>query len=158
MQSPKGLRPRFPGWERGSRGVGGMGPGQRGIPVSFSPVGKRPCQPRRETSPPSRKGASGLGRPPGIAGSIENPGSGPHPGLPGSLLLRPSHSFICSFILRIHPAAALWAAYPGSGTELGVVNTAQMGQGEHLLSTRTEPKARPAAPLPQTPSSGTAPK
>lgn len=43
-------------------GLGGVGPRAAGMPVSLSPAGKRPCQPSRETSPSSRKDASGPGR------------------------------------------------------------------------------------------------
>lgn len=73
------------------------------------------CQPKKnsEISLSSWKDASGLGPQAGIADFLEKSASRPHPGVPGGLL-GPSHSFICSFILRIHPANAPTAPTLGS--------------------------------------------
>lgn len=93
--------------------VGGWrGEPQRRIFPPVSELGKL-CQPSSEISLSSWKDASGLGPQAGIADFLEKSASRPHPGVPGGLLV-PSHSFICSFILRIHPANAPTAPTLGS--------------------------------------------
>lgn len=84
-------------------------------------------------------------RSPRFASFLENPCSGPHPGLPGGLLLRPSHSFICSFILRS-------IQQPLRGYLLGVGHAAERCEsppnarwGDSLL-TRKNPMAGQAVP------------
>lgn len=100
--------PQFPGWECGSRVVGRVGRSGAGCrPVSD--------QLARDLAKQAVRLHLLQGRAPqGWGGQLAFPasqqsGSGPHPALFGGLLLGPSHSFICSFILRIHPAPAVWA-------------------------------------------------
>lgn len=95
VSSPRGVRPQFPGWECGGRGLGREGLCGAGFPPVSDQQGRGLANPASTPSPSSRDDAPGMER---SAGFLENPGSGPHPGLHGGLLLRPSHSFICSFI------------------------------------------------------------
>jgi hypothetical protein len=78
-----------------------------GSPDRFRAVGMRPCQSNQEDFTFLKEGRLrdcggqlGLRRPAGIAGFLEKPGSGPHPGLQEAYFPGPSHSFILEYILQ----------------------------------------------------------
>lgn len=81
----------------------------------------RPCQSFRVISLSSRRVASGLRQPAGIAGFLEKLGSAPHPGLSEGLLPG-TRSFIHP---RTHPATALAGSHFKAQQEAGRCETFQ---------------------------------